>query len=238
MQAIIQRFNQFYIDLTNFRRLAYFPKFSYNNSIVSHEKGGFMFSKLNFKRVCLCIAGSGILAFGLYNIHALSGVTEGGILGMTLLLHHLFHLSPAISGFIMNAICYIIGWRLLGRSFVTYSILSGCCFSVFYGIFEQFPPLWPQLADLPFVGVGAGLCVRAGGAPSGDDALAMSICSVTKKDIRWAYLFSDLIVLVLSLTYLTLTKFALSLLTVLLSGQIIGIIQKIGKTPSATPATE
>lgn len=109
------------------------------------------------------------------------------------------------------------------------------------------PPLWPQLADLPFVasvlgalfvGVGAGLCVRAGGAPSGDDALAMSICSVTKKDIRWAYLFSDLIVLVLSLTYLTLTKFALSLLTVLLSGQIIGIIQKIGKTPSATPATE
>ena len=51
-----------------------------------------MFSKLNFKRVCLCIAGSGILAFGLYNIHALSGVTEGGILGMTLLLHHLFHL--------------------------------------------------------------------------------------------------------------------------------------------------
>lgn len=247
MQAIIQRFNQFYIDLTNFRRLAYFPKFSYNNSIVSHEKGGFMFSKLNFKRVCLCIAGSGILAFGLYNIHALSGVTEGGILGMTLLFHHLFHLSPAISGFIMNAICYIIGWRLLGRSFVTYSILSGCCFSVFYGIFEQFPPLWPQLADLPFVasvlgalfvGVGAGLCVRAGGAPSGDDALAMSICSVTKKDIRWAYLFSDLIVLVLSLTYLTLTKFALSLLTVLLSGQIIGIIQKIGKTPSATPATE
>ena len=131
---------------------------------------------------------------------------------------------------------------------MTYSILSGCCFSVFYGIFEQFPPLLgQQLADLPFVasvlgalfvGVGAGLCVRAGGAPSGDDALAMSICNVTKKDIRWAYLFSDLIVLVLSLTYLTLTKFALSLLTVLLSGQIIGIIQKIGKTPSATPASD
>ena len=108
-------------------------------------------------------------------------------------------------------------------------------------------PFGHSLPNLPFVasvlgalfvGVGAGLCVRAGGAPSGDDALAMSICSVTKKDIRWAYLFSDLIVLVLSLTYLTLTKFALSLLTVLLSGQIIGIIQKIGKTPSATPATE
>ena len=40
------------------------------------------------KKVILCVIGSGILAFGLYNIHALSGVTEGGVLGMTLLLNH------------------------------------------------------------------------------------------------------------------------------------------------------
>lgn len=45
-----------------------------------------------------------------------------------------------------------------------------------------------QLADRPllaailgalFVGIGVGLCVRAGGAPGGDDALAMSIHKVT-----------------------------------------------------------
>lgn len=206
-----------------------------------------MLSKFNLKKVTLCVLGSGILAFGLYNVHALSGVTEGGILGMTLLLHKLLNISPAISGFIMNAICYLIGWRLLGRSFVTYSIISGVSFSLFYGIVEQFPPLWPQLANMPFlasilgalfVGVGAGMCVRAGGAPSGDDALAMSICNVTKKDIRWAYLASDLIVLILSLSYLTLTKFALSLLTVLLSGQIIGIMQKIGKRRPLSCLTE
>ena len=76
-----------------------------------------MLSHIKWKNVMLCIAGSAILSFGLYNIHALSGVTEGGILGMTLLLNHWLHLSPAVSGFLMNAACYILGWRMLGRSF-------------------------------------------------------------------------------------------------------------------------
>ena len=32
----------------------------------------------------LSILGGGVLAFGLYNVHSLSGVTEGGALGLTI----------------------------------------------------------------------------------------------------------------------------------------------------------
>ena len=46
----------------------------------------------------LALAGSAILAFGLYNVHSFSNVTEGGVLGMTLLLveqnaHHALKLA-------------------------------------------------------------------------------------------------------------------------------------------------
>ena len=132
----------------------------------------------------LALAGSAILAFGLYNVHSFSNVTEGGVLGMTLLLHHWFGLSPSISGLVLNAACYIGGWRTLGRSFIFYSVIAGGGFSAFYAFFERFDPLWPGLAQMPlvaavvgalFVGVGAGLSVRAGGAPGGDDALAMAL---------------------------------------------------------------
>ncbi|MDO5400685.1 MAG: YitT family protein [Eubacteriales bacterium] len=193
-----------------------------------------MFRKIPWGRVCSNILGSAILAFGLYNVHALSGVTEGGILGMTLLLRHWLGISPALSGFVMNAACYCLGLRVLGRGFLACSALSGGCFSLFYGLFEQFPPLWPQLAAMPltaavvgalFVGVGVGLCVRAGGAPSGDDALAMTLSKALRWDIRWAYLASDLIVLALSATYLDYKRLILSLLTVVLSGQVIGVVQ-------------
>lgn len=164
---------------------------------------------LKLKSCLIALFGSAFLAFGLYHVHSFSGVTEGGVLGMTLLLDHWFHISPSVSGFIMNLACYAMGWKLLGRQFIAYSILSSASFSLSYRICEQFPPLWPQLADMPlaasllgavFVGIGAGLCVRIGGAPGGDDALAMSLSHVTHIKIQWIYLLSDFAVLVLSLS--------------------------------------
>lgn len=206
-----------------------------------------MFSLIKPKKCALALLGSAILAFGLYNVHALSGVTEGGVLGMTLFLHHWVGLSPAVTGLVMNAICYLMGWKLLGKEFIAYSIVAGGGFSLFYAIVEQFDPLWPQLADHPllaavlgalFVGSGVGLSVRAGGAPGGDDALAMSISKLTRWDIQWAYLISDLVVLALSATYIDLSRLGCSLLTVILSGQIIGLVQRVGRREDAPVKAE
>lgn len=181
---------------------------------------------------------SAFQAFGIYNIHALSGITEGGIFGLTLLVHHWTGLSPAVSSFLLNAACYGLGWKTLGREFIGYSLIAACGYSLGYGICEQFPPLWPELSNMPFaaallgalfIGIGAGLCVRSGGATSGDDALAMSLSHITTIDIQWIYLISDLTVLGLSLSYIPLKRIGYSLLTVILSGQIIGWIQRIRK---------
>ena len=89
-------------------------------------------------------------------------------------------------------------------------------------------PLAAAVVGALFIGVGVGLCVRTGGAPGGDDALGMSINKLWGWDIRWYYLISDLTVLALSLTYVPVGRIVYSLVTVLLSGQIIGWIQLIG----------
>ena len=88
-----------------------------------------------------------------------------------------------------------------------------------------------------FVGIGVGLSVRAGGAPGGDDALAMSMSVVTHWNIQWAYLITDLVVLGLSVSYIDLKRLACSLLTVLLSGQIIGFVQRF-KSPEKKAVPE
>lgn len=195
-----------------------------------------IWKEIKLSSVLLLLAGSALLAFGLYNVHSISNVTEGGILGLTLLLEHWFGISPSFSGFLLTALCYFLGWKTLGKRFLVFSFISAIGFSVFYGIFEQFDPLFPQIGEMPFlaavigalfVGISVGICVRVGGAPTGDDALAMSLSSVMPVDIQWIYLASDLVVLFISLSYIPLNKILYSLLTVLLSGQIIGIIQKI-----------
>ena len=90
-----------------------------------------------------------------------------------------------------------------------------------------------------FIGVGAGLGVRAGGATCGDDALAMALSRLTKIDIQWIYLITDGLVLGLSITYIPLAKIGWSLLTVVLSGQIIGWMQKLPlRRQNAPPETK
>ena len=189
------------------------------------------------RELFLLLIGSCILAFGLYQVHSISGVTEGGVLGLTLLGHHWLNLSPSISSLVLNAACYLLGWRLLGHGFMVRSIIAGGAFSLFYAIFEQFPILFPELSEHPliaalvgalFVGIGVGLCVRAGGAPGGDDALSMALEHVTHVPIQWIYLVSDLIVLSLSLSYIPLRRILYSLLTVIISGQLIGVVQRAG----------
>lgn len=197
---------------------------------------------ITLKNCAITLLGSFILAFGLYNVHSISGVTEGGVLGATLLLEHWTGISPAFTGGIMNILCYILGWKLLGKEFIAYSALATAGFSGTYKICEQFPHLWPELAHMSllaalvgalFVGVGAGLCVRIGGAPSGDDALAMSISHATGWKIQWVYLMSDLIVLVMSLSYIPVRRIGYSLFTVLMSGQLIGLIQNFGSASNS-----
>ena len=224
--------------------------------LVSHWKGGGkfflkkLFSGIRLWRCFLALGASIFLAFGLYNVHSLSGVTEGGVLGLTLLADRWLGVSPAVSGLVLNLACYALGWKILGRKFLVYSAIAAAGFSGGYRIFELFEPLWPGIAEHPlwasligavFVGVGAGLCVRAGGAPCGDDALAMSLSKKLKLKIQWVYLFTDLSVLLLSLTYIPFSKIMYSVLTVVISGQIVGFIQGIKfskkpKTYSCTPS--
>lgn len=190
------------------------------------------------------LLGSAILAFGLYHVHSFSAVTEGGQLGLVLLLQHWFSLSPALTGLVLNIICYAIGWKSLGIPFLVRSGVCAAGFSITYWICEQFPPLWPELAALPllaailgalFVGVGTGLSVRSGGAPSGDDSLAMSISRRKNIKIEYVYLISDLTVLLLSLSYIPWQRIGYSLLTVTLSSLLVGLIDRLPSKKEDTP---
>ena len=193
-----------------------------------------MLPKLKPINCLVAFLASAFQAFGIYNVHAMADVTEGGVLGATLLIQHWLHISPAISSLILNILCYAFGWKVLGKDFIGYSLWAALGYSAGYALWEQFPPLWPEIAAHPlpaallgalFIGIGAGLTVRAGGATTGDDALAMSLSHVTGFPIQNFYLVSDLSVLLLSLTYIPVRKIAYSLLTVILSGQIIGLLQ-------------
>ena len=190
---------------------------------------------ISYKTALTLFLASGFQAFGMYHIHATARITEGGIFGALLLLDHWFALSPALTSIVLNGACYLWGWKRLGHTFVLKSLIASAGYSAVYAVCELFPPLWPDIVNHPllasisgalFIGIGAGICVRMGGATSGDDALAMSIHDMTGIPVERIYLTSDLAVLLLSLSYIPYPRIIGSLLTVIISGQIIGWFQK------------
>lgn len=191
-------------------------------------------SKQNFNRYATLLFGSAILSFGLFNVHSQSGVTEGGVLGTTLLLLHWFGISPAFSEFVIDMICYGLGFKLLGASFLKYALISSAGFACFYSLWEQIGPVLPHFMLTPlsaaiaggvFVGVGVGLVVRAGGASGGDDVLAILLNKYTKLPISRCYFITDATVLVMSLSYIPFRKIFFSFITVTLSSYIIEKVQ-------------
>lgn len=202
---------------------------------------------LTWKKVLFIVLGAAVSTFGIHNIHQQVGITEGGIIGLMLLLHHWFGLSPALLTPILDAACYLLAFKCLGGQFLKISVLSTGCVALFYKFWELFPPMLPDLSDLPllaalaggvFVGVGVGLIVRQGGSAGGDDALALTISRISGWRLSRCYLFTDLVVLGLSLTYIPLGRIACSLVTVTLSSFLIDRIQTAALPPRMEPEAQ
>lgn len=189
---------------------------------------------LSWKKIIFIVTGAMICSFGIHNIHQRIGITEGGVIGMMLLTEHWLRISPALITPILDVACYLLAFKYLGGRFIKISVISTLSVSAFYKVWEWFPPMFPDLSEYPllaavlggiFVGVGVGLIVRQGGSSGGDDALALTISRVTHWRLSRSYLFTDLTVLGLSLTYIPFAKIAFSIITVTVSSFLIDFIQ-------------
>lgn len=189
---------------------------------------------LTLKKVLLIILGAAVCSFGIHNIHQRTAITEGGVIGMMLLIDRWLGLPPAVITPVLDITCYVLAFRYLGGQFIKISVISTLSVSLFYHFWEMFPPMLPDLSAYPlaaavlggiFVGVGVGLIVRQGGSSGGDDALALTISHVTHWRLSRAYLFTDLVILVLSLSYIPLQRIFFSLITVTLSSFLIDRVQ-------------
>ena len=191
---------------------------------------------ITVQKLAFILLGAAICTFGIHNIHQRVGITEGGVIGAMLLAEHWLGFSPSLLTSVLDVSCYLLAWRYLGGRFIKISLLSTFSVSLFYKLWEHLPFLLPDLSAHPlaaallggaFVGVGVGIIVRQGGSSGGDDALALVISKVTRWRLAQAYLFTDLVVLGLSLSYIPLANILCSVITVTLSSYLIDRIQAL-----------
>lgn len=201
-----------------------------NNGIHSLMEG------ITVKKIFIIMIGAAILSFGIHNIHQRVNVTEGGVIGLMLFIEHWMKISPSFITPLLDGVCYLIAFKMLGFNFIKLSVISTAFISLFYKLWESLPFMLPNVIDTPllaavigglFVGVGVGLIVRQGGSGGGDDALALAISKRFKWNLAHSYMFTDFVVLFISLSYIPIVNVLVSLVTVTISSNVIDWIKDV-----------
>lgn len=210
---------------------AYFLLAAFGQEGVLMTKKRGVLLGLSWKNILFIMVGSFMMAFSMVNIHGPSKITEGGILGLSLLLKNQFTMDQSFTAPILDGLAYILAFSMLGKYFLKTSLVASFSYTAALFVIEGIGPVIPSLYGSPFlaailgglfIGVGASFVIMQGGASGGDDALAMALSKKTGIRLALVFLLLDLFVLGCSLTYIPFRRLFWSIVTTFVSSMVIG----------------
>lgn len=187
--------------------------------------------KETIKNLFLVLLGTFIFSVTINSIIIPNSLGEGGVTGLTLLLYYVLDISPAISNFVINSILLIIGWRLLEKKTIIYTIVSVVSLSIFldYITFPAFISnntlIAPVVAGV-LVGVSIGIVILGHGTTAGADIIAMIINKKIGLPISTALLLIDMLIILPLSFVIGLEKGIMTVISVFLTSKLIDFVME------------
>jgi uncharacterized membrane-anchored protein YitT (DUF2179 family) len=182
------------------------------------------------KDIALILLGSLIFALGVNFFTIPNHLSEGGILGITIITYYLFHWSPGVVNFVLNVALLLVGYKFFAKRTLVYTLISIAACSGFMFFTEGFgrkltsDTLLASVFAGLLVGVGLGLIFRAGGTSGGSTILARIIHQLVGWSIGKAMLFIDIVVIAGSVFIIGIEKAMYTLLIVYIGAKAIDFI--------------
>ncbi|MDU4967395.1 MAG: YitT family protein [Staphylococcus epidermidis] len=179
--------------------------------------------------IILVIIGSFIFSAGI-NAFVISGnLGEGGVTGIAIVLYYAFHISPAITNFVLNAILIIVGYKYLSKRSTYLTIFATVLISIFLSLTETWHVETGNVViNAVFggtcVGLGIGIIVLAGGTTAGTVILARIVNKYLDISTPYALLFFDLIVVLISLTEIPLVKCLVTVMSLYIGTKVMEFV--------------
>ncbi|WP_274642100.1 YitT family protein [Streptococcus equinus] len=182
--------------------------------------------------------GVAIYTFGFVKFNMANALAEGGVAGVTLIIHALYGINPAYTSLILNVPLFILGARIFGKKSLALTIYGTVLMSVFIWIWQRVPiqivlhndmMLVAVVAGL-FAGVGSGLVFRYGATTGGTDIIGRVVEEKFGTKLGQTLLFVDAVVLTASLVYIDLQHMLYTLVASFVYSQVLTIVQNGGYT--------
>jgi len=194
-----------------------------------------MVFNIKIKNTLFILLGSCIYSFGIVHFNMQNNLAEGGFTGITLLLYFLFHWDPSYVNLILNIPLFFIGWKILGRNSLIYTMIGTVAVSVFLWIFQRYQINMPLKDDMTLaalfagvsIGVGLGIIFRFGGTTGGVDIIARLVYKYIGWSMGKTMFIFDAVVITLSLLfYLDYHEAMYTLVLVFISARVIDFMQE------------
>ncbi|AEF26262.1 YitT family protein [Streptococcus parauberis] len=190
------------------------------------------------KELVLITLGVAIYAFGFVNFNMANKLAEGGVAGITLILHAMIGINPAYSSLILNIPLFILGAKIFGKRSLFLTIYGTVTMSIFIWLWQKVPIAMGLEHDMMLVAVVGGLCAglgsgivfRYGATTGGTDIIGRIAEEKLGIKLGQTLLFIDALVLIASLSYIDLKHMLYTLVASFVFSQVITVVQNGGYT--------
>ena len=194
--------------------------------------------KTNIKEAILIAFGVALYTFGFVKFNMANHLAEGGISGVTMIIHALFGVNQALSSLLLNIPLFILGARILGKKSLLLTIYGTVLMSFFMWFWQQIPVTVPLKNDMMLVavaagilaGAGSGLVFRYGATTGGADIIGRIVEEKSGIKLGQTLLFIDAIVLTSSLVYINLQQMLYTLVASFVFSQVLTNVENGGYT--------
>ncbi len=173
------------------------------------------------------ILGSFIFAIGINYFAIPNMLSEGGVIGITIITYYLFGWSPGLVSLMINLALVAIGYRFFSKRTIIYTIVT----IIFMSLFLELTKNWGEqlgtdtlLAALfagLFVGGGIGMIFRVGGTSGGATTIARMLQQWLGWSVGKAMLVIDISVILLSAFVIGKEKAMFTLVAVYVGAKVI-----------------
>lgn len=182
------------------------------------------------KEAILLTVGSFLFAFGVTAFSLPNELSEGGVIGLTIIAYYLFGWSTGIVNFVLNALLLVVGYKFFGRKTMIYTIVVIVLSSLFLSWTEGIvstphnDTLLAAIYSGVFVGIGLGMIFRAGGTSGGSAILAQLGHQMLGWSVGKGMLLIDFLVIAGGYFVIGAEKSMYTLLAVFIGARVIDFV--------------
>jgi uncharacterized membrane-anchored protein YitT (DUF2179 family) len=132
---------------------------------------------LNPKNLLLILIGTSLAVLAMKGFMIPNKFLDGGITGISILLHEIFHINISFLVIILNVLFIYLGYKRIGKTFAVQTSIAVALLSVGLLFIEINPVTHDKLLIAIFggilMGTGVGLVIRGGGVIDGAEVIAV-----------------------------------------------------------------